>query len=88
MGVLPLTFKDKSDYDKVVAAPGSIYSIKGLSGKLTPGQDATMTVTTATGENFDVPLTVRIDTPAEVDYYLNGGILPYVLNQILDNAEA
>ncbi|MGJ8657779.1 MAG: aconitate hydratase [Akkermansiaceae bacterium] len=84
MGVLPLTFQDKSDYDKVAAAPGSTYSITGLSGKLTPGQPATLTVTTADKSTFQVPLTVRIDTPAEVDYYLNGGILPYVLNQILD----
>ncbi len=51
-------------------------------------QDATLTVTQADGTSFDIDLVVRIDTPAEVDYYLSGGILPYVLNQILDNAEA
>jgi aconitate hydratase len=88
MGVLPLTFKDKSDYDKIVAAPGSTYSINGLSGELKPAQEATMTVTTVDGRTFDVALKVRIDTPVEVDYYLSGGILPYVLNQILDNTEA
>ena len=51
-------------------------------------QDATLTVTQSDGSSFDVSLIVRIDTPAEVDYYLSGGILPYVLNQILDTAEA
>ena len=51
-------------------------------------QDATLTVTKANGDSFDIELIVRIDTPAEVDYYLSGGILPYVLNQILDSAEA
>ncbi len=88
MGVLPLNFKDKSDYDKVAGLANATFSITGLSGELTPMQGATLTVTPAEGSSFDIPLTVRIDTPAEVDYYLSGGILPYVLNQILDSAEA
>ncbi|MBK1853768.1 aconitate hydratase [Verrucomicrobiaceae bacterium 5K15] len=88
MGVLPLNFKDKTDYDKVADLADATFSLTGLSGKLTPAQDATLTVTKADGSSFDIPLVVRIDTPAEVDYYLNGGILPYVLNQILDHAEA
>ena len=88
MGVLPLNFVNKEDYDKIAALPDATFSISGLSGELTPAQSATMTVKTADGISFDVPLIVRIDTPAEVDYYLSGGILPYVLNQILDNAEA
>ncbi len=88
MGVLPLNFKNKADYDKVANLADATFSITGLAGKLTPMQDATLTVTPADGESFDIPLVVRIDTPAEVDYYLSGGILPYVLNQILDQAEA
>jgi len=88
MGVLPLNFKNKADYDLVANLTDATFSITGLAGKLTPMQDATLTVTPAGGESFDIPLVVRIDTPAEVDYYLSGGILPYVLNQILDNAEA
>ena len=88
MGVLPLNFKNKADYDKVANLTDATFSITGLAGKLTPMQDATLTVTLADGESFDIPLVVRIDTPAEVDYYLSGGILPYVLNQILDQAEA
>jgi len=88
MGVLPLNFKDKTDYDKLAGLAGASFSITGLSGELTPMQDATLTVTQTDGSSFDVPLVVRIDTPAEVDYYLSGGILPFVLNQILDAAEA
>lgn len=87
MGVLPLNFKNKADYDKVVALKDATFSILGLSGELKPMQDATLVVKTSSGESFEIPLVVRIDTPAEVDYYLSGGILPYVLNQILDNAE-
>lgn len=56
------------------------FSITGLAGKLRAGQDATLT----TSCGLEIPLVVRLDTPAEIDYYLSGGILPYVLNQILD----
>lgn len=88
MGVLPLNFKDKTDYDKVSSLIDATFSITGLSGELTPMQEATLTVKQSDDSSFDIPLVVRIDTPAEVDYYLSGGILPYVLNQILDHAEA
>lgn len=82
MGVLPLTFKNKSDYDQVAGMPSCTFSIKGLKGELKPMQEATLEA--SCGRSF--PLVVRLDTPAEIDYYLSGGILPYVLNQILDQA--
>ncbi len=88
MGVLPLNFKNKADYDNVKACADAKFSITGLSGELKTSQDATLIVTPSTGDSFEIPLVVRLDTPAEIDYYLSGGILPYVLNQILDNAEA
>ncbi|SHJ40866.1 aconitase [Rubritalea squalenifaciens DSM 18772] len=88
MGVLPLNFKDKSDYDKVANLSDATFSIIGLTGELKASQNATLVVSKADGSSFEVPLIVRLDTPAEIDYYLSGGILPYVLNQILDNAEA
>jgi aconitate hydratase len=46
-------------------------------------QQATLKVHKADGESFDIPVVVRIDTPVEKDYYRAGGILPYVLAQIL-----
>ncbi|MEN8774617.1 MAG: aconitase family protein [Akkermansiaceae bacterium] len=81
MGVLPLTFKDRSDYEKIKDMHSCTFSITGLTGKLKAGQDATLT----TSCGISLTLIVRLDTPAEIDYYLNGGILPYVLNQILDS---
>ncbi|YCM44130.1 aconitate hydratase [Verrucomicrobiaceae bacterium 227] len=84
MGVLPLTFKDKADYDKIKSMNSCIFCITGLAGELKPMQEATLT----TSCGLSIPLIVRLDTPAEIDYYLSGGILPYVLNQILDGAEA
>jgi aconitate hydratase len=80
MGVLPLTFQDKSDYDRIKDMHSCTFSITGLSGELKPMQPATLT----TSCGLSIPLVVRLDTPAEIDYYLAGGILPFVLNQILD----
>ena len=83
MGVLPLNFKNAEDYDKVKDMHSCTFSIKGIAGELTPMQEATL----ITSCGLELPLVMRLDTPAEIDYYLNGGILPYVLNQILDNAQ-
>ncbi|MFV0415597.1 MAG: hypothetical protein ACK5NG_04440, partial [Chthoniobacterales bacterium] len=81
-------FKDKADYDKVAELHDATFSISGISGELKPMQEATLTARSSDGSEVSVPLTVRLDTPAEIDYYLSGGILPYVLNQILDGAKA
>ena len=88
MGVLPLDFVNKADYDKVASLFDATFSITGLDGEMTPMQKATLTAKSADGNEVSVPLTVRLDTPAEIDYYLSGGILQYVLNQILDGTEA
>ncbi len=88
MGVLPLNFRDKADYDKVAPLVDAVFDIAGLEGELQPGQEATLVARPMDGQVIEVPLVVRLDTPAEVDYYLAGGILPFVLNQILDRAGA
>ena len=48
--------------------------------------EATLVVKPATGAAFNVPVIVRIDTPIEIDYYQHGGILPYVLRQLVAKA--
>ena len=83
MGVLPLNFKNKEDYEKIKDMHSCTFSITGLTGELKAMQEATLT----TSCGLSLPVIVRLDTPAEIDYYLSGGILPYVLNQILDGAE-
>ena len=88
MGVLPLDFVNKEDYDKVSSLFDATFSITGIAGELKPMQSATLSAKSSDGTEISVPLTMRLDTPAEIDYYLNGGILKYVLNQILDSAEA
>ena len=82
MGVLPLNFIDKADYDKVAALHGATFDIIGISGELMPMMNATL-VAHDGDDSFGVPVKVRLDTPAEVEYYKAGGILPYVLDQIL-----
>jgi aconitate hydratase len=51
--------------------------------ELRPQSEAQLIVTRADGSREEIPLTLRIDTPIEVDYYRHGGILPYVLRQLL-----
>ena len=84
MGVLPCNFKDKADYDKVKDLSDATFDILGISNDFKPQGEATLRVHKADGETFDIPLVVRIDTPVEIDYYRAGGILPYVLAQILE----
>jgi aconitate hydratase len=83
MGVLPCNFVNKADYDKVKDLADATFDLVGIDNDLKPQQQATLKVHPASGESFDVPVVVRIDTPVEKDYYRAGGILPYVLAQIL-----
>ena len=55
----------------------------GVSEDLKPRQEVSLVIHRNDGTTETVPLTVRIDTPIEVDYYKHGGILPYVLRQLL-----
>ncbi|MBK1835347.1 aconitate hydratase [Roseibacillus ishigakijimensis] len=83
MGVLPLNFVNKEDYAKVADLHDATFDVVGIAGELKPMQSATLIAHKADGGTVEVPLKVRLDTPAEVDYYTSGGILPYVLEQIL-----
>jgi aconitate hydratase len=56
-----------------------------LSDSTKPGQQVTLEIERATGEKQALPVQLRIDTPIEIDYYRHGGILPFVLRQLLVN---
>ena len=61
-----------------------IFDITGLeNGDVKPRQDLTLIVRRSNGTSEEVPVTLRIDTPIEIDYYRHGGILPFVLRQLL-----
>ena len=84
MGVLPCQFKDGTNAASLNLDGTETFDLTGLeSGEVTPRQDITLTIHRADGSTDQVPLTLRIDTPIEIDYYLHGGILPYVLRQLL-----
>ena len=83
MGVLPCNFVNKSDYDRVKDMADATFDILGIDNDLKPQQQAILRVHPAAGDSFDLPIVVRIDTPVEKDYDRAGGILPYVLAQIL-----
>ncbi|MFN0125431.1 MAG: aconitate hydratase [Verrucomicrobiales bacterium] len=83
MGVLPCNFVDKADYDRIKGLCDATFDLLGLGNDIKPQAQATLKVTPAAEPAFEVPVIVRLDTPVEIDYYRAGGILPYVLGQIL-----
>jgi len=60
-----------------------IFSIIGLSETIKPGQTVTLEIEGKDRQKRSLPVKVRIDTPIEIDYYRHGGILPFVLRQLL-----
>ncbi len=78
MGVLPLEFTDGANHESLGLTGEEVYSISGIAEGLKPGK--LLKVTTEDGKSFEVK--VRLDTPQEVQYYLHGGILQYVLRQM------
>ncbi|MBO94899.1 MAG: aconitate hydratase AcnA [Opitutales bacterium] len=83
MGVLPLEFEDGSDAISLGLDGTETFSLPDLADDLRPGQNLSLTISRANGSTEKVSLRVRIDTAIEVEYYRHGGILPFVLRQIL-----
>ena len=83
MGVLPCQFKEGMNAQTLKLEGTETFDIVGIEGGIKPRQDVTLMIHRASGETEEIPVTVRIDTPIEVDYYQHGGILPFVLRQIL-----
>jgi aconitate hydratase len=83
MGVLPLQFKEGATAQSLKLDGSEVIDISGVEQGITPMQDVTMTIHRKDGASEQVPLKLRIDTPIEVDYYAHGGILPYVLRELL-----
>jgi aconitate hydratase len=83
MGVLPLQFKEGTTAQTLKLDGSETYDVVGLSAAIKPQQDLTLKVTRKDGTIENVAVRCRIDTPIEIDYYQHGGILPYVLRQIV-----
>lgn len=85
MGVLPLQFKDGDSAVSIGLDGSEIIDIRGLD-KLEPQGEVTLKIFKSSGIAIEVPARVRIDTPIEIEYFRHGGILPYVLRQLVSSA--
>jgi len=83
MGVLPLQFLDGTSAQTLGLDGSEIFSVTGLCDAIQPSQQVTLEIQGKDQQSHSVPVKLRIDTPIEVDYYRNGGILPFVLRQLL-----
>ena len=83
MGVLPLQFLEGTNAQTLKLDGSETFSVTGLSESIEPGQQVTLEIQRAGSGTESVPLKLRIDTPIEVDYYRHGGILSFVLRELL-----
>ena len=82
MGVLPLQFRPGTSWESLGIRGDEVVDVQ-LAADIRPLSDALLVITDANGQRREVPVTLRIDTAIEVDYYKHGGILPFVLRQLL-----
>jgi aconitate hydratase len=82
MGVAPLQFTGSDSWASLKLKGDETITIKGLDGKVKARAKYDMVITDAKGKSRTVKLQSRIDTADEVEYFLNGGILQYVLRQL------
>ena len=83
MGVLPLQFQGDDSVESLGITGDERFDISGLENGIKPQQEVTLTIHREDGSSQDVKLLLRIDTPIEVEYYEHGGILPFVLRDLL-----
>ncbi len=84
MGVLPLQFPEGVTAQTLKLDGSETFDFLGLSDGIKPMQEVRLIIHRANGTSENISLKLRIDTPIEVDYYRHGGILPYVLRQLLE----
>jgi aconitate hydratase len=83
MGVLPLQFIGHDSVDTLKITGSESFDLIGIEHDIKPQQEVTLVIKRANGQSQQVKVLLRIDTPIEVDYYRHGGILPFVLRQLL-----
>lgn len=83
MGVLPLQFKAGENRESIGLDGFETYQITGIADNLSPGKELTVTAKSDDGAEKSFRVVTRIDTPEELNYYKHGGILQYVLRQLL-----
>ena len=86
MGVLPCQFREGTGLQSLGLDGSETFDLVGFAAGIRPRQEVRLVIHRAGGRVDEVPLTLRIDTPIEVEYYRHGGILPFVLRQLLARA--
>jgi aconitate hydratase len=86
MGVLPLQFEEGTDRKSLGLDGSETVDVLPAEGGLKPGCTLTVRITRAGGETVDVPVKCRLDTENEIAYFRSGGILTYVLNDLVAQA--
>jgi len=85
MGIVPLQFKPGENLQSLGLTGFEKFDVRGISSGLKLRQNLSVRATSDDGKVKEFAVTCRIDTPAELDYYRHGGILEYVLRQLLQN---
>jgi aconitate hydratase len=85
MGVLPCQFREGTSAQTLGLDGTELFDLIGLETSLEPRQEITLTIRRNQGQTENVPVMLRIDTPIEIEYYRHGGILPYVLRQLINS---
>ncbi len=83
MGVLPCQFKGSDSWESLGLKGDEQVDVVGLEQGIRPQMDVKLVIHAKDGSKKEVPVLLRIDTPIEVDYYLHGGILPFVLRELV-----
>lgn len=83
MGVLPLQFKEGENRKTLKLTGVEVFDVVGLEGEIRPRMNIPCQISWPNGAEKEIQLTCRIDTLDEVEYYKNGGILPYVLRNLV-----
>jgi aconitate hydratase len=86
MGVLPCQFKGTDTVTSLGIVGDETFDVTGIEAGIVPQMDVMLAIHRKDGTVKRVPVLLRIDTPIEVDYYLNGGILPFVLRELMATA--
>jgi aconitate hydratase len=86
MGVLPCQFKDGDSAASLGIVGNETFDLAGIEDGIRPQMDLMLTIRRRDGSAQQVPVLLRVDTPIEVDYCRHGGILPYVLRELIGQA--
>ena len=88
MGVLPLVFTNENTAESIGLDGTESFDILGVANSVSPRSKINITATKQTGEKIEFEVLCRIDTSIENEYYRNGGLLPYVLRQMIKESNS